>query len=71
MAVRMNYFPLWEMEDGTFRIHVPIDNPRPIQEYLSTVPKFSHFNEGDIIEFQKMVNDRHNMIRSLVEVTSK
>ena len=52
MAVRINYFPLWEMEDGKFRITVPVDNPRPIQEYLSTVPKFSHFNEGDIIEFQ-------------------
>ena len=71
MAVRMNYFPLWEMEDGTFRIPVPIDNPRPIQEYLSIVPHFSHLNEGDRIEFQKMVHDRHNRIRSLVEVTSK
>jgi hypothetical protein len=71
MAVRANYFPLWEMEDGKFRITIPVNNPRPIQEYLSIVPKFSRSNEGDIIEFQKMVNDRHNMIRSLVEVTTK
>lgn len=70
-AVRTNYFPLWEREDGEFRITVPVNNPRPIKEYLSMVPKFSHFNEDDIADFQKMADDRYNMIKSLVEVTSK
>jgi pyruvate/2-oxoacid:ferredoxin oxidoreductase beta subunit len=70
-AVRTNYFPLWEMENGQFRITVPVDAPRPISEYLSTVGKFSHFKEDDVTEFQKIVNDRYNMIKSLVEVTAK
>jgi pyruvate/2-oxoacid:ferredoxin oxidoreductase beta subunit len=70
-AVRTNYFPLWEMEDGKFRITAPVDNPRPIKEYLSMVGKFSHFNEEDIAEFQNVVNDRYNMIQSMVEVTSR
>lgn len=70
-AVRTNYFPLWEMEDGKFRITVAVDNPRPIRDYLNIVPKFSHLNEEDITEFQKMVNDRHGIIRSLVEATSR
>ena len=33
--------------------------------------KFSHFQEDDIAEFQKMVNERYDMIKSLVEVTAK
>jgi pyruvate/2-oxoacid:ferredoxin oxidoreductase beta subunit len=71
MAVRTNYFPLWEMENGIFRITAPVESPRPIQEYLSLCGKFSHFKEDDIAEFQKIVNDRYNMIKSLVEVTAK
>ncbi len=70
-AVRTNYFPLWEMEDGKYRLTVSGDNPRPVQEYLSLCGKFSHFKEEDIAEAQKIVNDRFNMIKSLAELTSK
>jgi pyruvate/2-oxoacid:ferredoxin oxidoreductase beta subunit len=70
-AVKTNYFPLWEMEDGKFRLTVAGDNPRPIQEYVSLCGKFSHFKEEDMAEFQKIVNDRYNMIKSLAELTSK
>src|SRR5512139_2359304 len=51
MAVRTNYFPLWEMEDGKFKITAPVAEPKPIQEYISLVGKFSHFKEDDIAEF--------------------
>jgi pyruvate/2-oxoacid:ferredoxin oxidoreductase beta subunit len=71
MAVRTNYFPLWEMEDGQFRITTPIENPRPINEYLSLCGKFSHFKENDIVEFQRVVDERYAMIKSLVKVTTK
>jgi pyruvate/2-oxoacid:ferredoxin oxidoreductase beta subunit len=71
MAVRTNYFPLWEMEDGKFQLTVQGDNPKPIREYLSLCGKFSHFKEDDIAEFQKVVNQRYDMIKSLVEVTNK
>jgi pyruvate/2-oxoacid:ferredoxin oxidoreductase beta subunit len=70
MAVRTNYFPLWEMENGQFRITAPVESPRPIQEYLSLCGKFSHFKEDDTAEFQKIVDDRFKMIKSLVEVTA-
>lgn len=71
MAVRTNYFPLWEMEGGRFRLTAPVESPRPIQDYLSMCGKFAHFKEGDIAEFQTVVNERYNMIKSLVEATSK
>jgi pyruvate/2-oxoacid:ferredoxin oxidoreductase beta subunit len=71
MAVRTNYFPLWEMENGQFRITAPVSEPRPISEYISMVGKFSHFKEDDIAEFQKIVDERYNMVKSMVEVTAK
>ena len=71
MAVRTNYFPLWEMEDGVFRITQNVAEPRPIQEYLSLVGKFSHFKEDDIARFQEAVNDRFALVKSMCEVTAK
>ncbi len=67
MAVRTNYFPLWEMEGGQFRITAPVENPRPIQEYLSLCGKFSHFKEEDITLFQAAVNDRCQLIKTLCD----
>ncbi len=70
-AVRTNYFPLWEMEDGKFRITVPVENPRPVQEYLNLCGKFSHFKEDEIAEFQAMVKERFGLIKALCEATEK
>ena len=69
-AVRTNYFPLWEMEDGKFTFNSSVDNPKPIQDYLSLVGKFSHFKEDDIAEFQKIVNYRFNQLKALVEASA-
>jgi pyruvate/2-oxoacid:ferredoxin oxidoreductase beta subunit len=71
MAVRTNFFPLWEMEDGRFRFTSSVDNPKPIQDYLSLVGKFSHFKPEDTAEFQEMVNDRLSMVQALVGASEK
>ncbi len=65
MAVRTNYFPLWEMENGKFRITAPVENQRPIQEYLSLCGKFSHLKEEDVSVIQGAVNERYQLIKSL------
>jgi hypothetical protein len=48
-----------------------VADPRPIQEYLSIVGKFSHFKEADTAHFQNLVNDRYNLVKSLCETTQK
>jgi pyruvate/2-oxoacid:ferredoxin oxidoreductase beta subunit len=67
MAVRTNYFPLWEMENGKFRFTAGVDNPKPVEEYLKLVGKFSHFTKEDIAEFQQVVDDRFKVIKAMVE----
>jgi pyruvate/2-oxoacid:ferredoxin oxidoreductase beta subunit len=68
MAVRTNYFPLWEAENGKFRLNHEVTNPRPIQEFIKSVRKFSHLKEADIAAFQKMVDARYAMIKGLCEL---
>jgi pyruvate/2-oxoacid:ferredoxin oxidoreductase beta subunit len=65
LAVRTNYFPLWEAEDGRFRLTHEVASPRPIREFLKLVRKFSHLKEDDIAEFQRMVDRRYDFIKKL------
>jgi pyruvate/2-oxoacid:ferredoxin oxidoreductase beta subunit len=70
-AVRTNYFPLWEMEDGKFQFTASTENPKPIQDYISLVGKFSHFKPDDIAEFQKIVDDRFAAIKAMVDASNR
>ncbi len=36
-AVRTNYFPLWEMEDGVYRITQKVKDPKPVGDLTSTI----------------------------------
>jgi pyruvate/2-oxoacid:ferredoxin oxidoreductase beta subunit len=68
LAVRTNYFPLWEAENGRFRFTHEVANPRPIQEFIKPIRKFSHLKEADIAEFQRMVDIRYAVIQKLCAV---
>jgi pyruvate/2-oxoacid:ferredoxin oxidoreductase beta subunit len=68
MAVRTNYFPLWEAENGRFHLTHEVSAPRPIREYIQLVRKFSHLKETDIAEFQQMVDRRYALIKRLSDV---
>jgi pyruvate/2-oxoacid:ferredoxin oxidoreductase beta subunit len=69
MAVRSNYFPLWEAENGKFHLNYEMPNPRPIQEFIKVVRKFSHLKEEDIAGFQEMVNQRYALIKGLCDLS--
>jgi pyruvate/2-oxoacid:ferredoxin oxidoreductase beta subunit len=63
--VRTNYFPLWEAENGRFHLTHEVSAPRPIQEYLRPIRKFSHLKEADIAEFQQLVDRNYAVIKRL------
>ncbi len=65
MAVRTNYFPLWEAENGKFRFTHKTDNPKPIQEFTRLMGRFSHLKEEDLAKLQQLVNGRFDIIKSL------
>jgi pyruvate/2-oxoacid:ferredoxin oxidoreductase beta subunit len=66
-AVRTNYFPLWEAENGKPKFTLEVSNPKPVTELTKLMRKFSHLKEDGIAELQKVVDDRYALIKSLCE----
>jgi pyruvate/2-oxoacid:ferredoxin oxidoreductase beta subunit len=68
MAVRTNYFPLWEAESGKFRLTHEVASPRPIQELTKLVRKFAHLKEDEMDKLQQVVNERYAFLKALCDI---
>ncbi len=66
-AVRTNYFPLWEAEDGKPRLTVEVASPKPIIEFTKLMRKFSHLKEDGLAELQKLVDERYALVKKLCD----
>jgi pyruvate/2-oxoacid:ferredoxin oxidoreductase beta subunit len=66
-AVRTNYFPLWEAEDGKPRITVEVAAPKPLTDFTKLMRKFSHLKENDMVAFQAEVNRRFSLLKTLCD----
>jgi len=42
LAVETRFFPLYEVEDGVYRITVPVTSPKPVEDYLKAQGRYSH-----------------------------
>jgi pyruvate/2-oxoacid:ferredoxin oxidoreductase beta subunit len=67
MAVRTNYFPLWEAEDGQPRITVQVPNPKPVTELTKLMRKFSHLKEDGLAELQREADRRFALLKALCD----
>jgi phenylglyoxylate dehydrogenase beta subunit len=58
-AVETNMVPLWEYEkeEGRIRITYPVEEPLPVQAYLSLIGKYRHLNDEEIAHIQKRTDD--------------
>ena len=65
MAVKTNYFPLWEAENGEFRITQKVRVPKPIGELTSLLGKFKHLEADQIAALQEQVDKRYRLVQSL------
>jgi pyruvate/2-oxoacid:ferredoxin oxidoreductase beta subunit len=66
-ATRTNWFPLWEAENGKPKFTVEVAAPKPITEFTKLMRKFSHLKEDGLAELQNQVNERYNLIKTLVD----
>jgi pyruvate/2-oxoacid:ferredoxin oxidoreductase beta subunit len=66
-AVRSNYFPLWEAENGKPRLTLEVSNPKPVTELTKLMRKFSHLKEDDLKALQQEVDERYALIKSLCD----
>jgi len=70
-AVRTNYFPLWESENGQYRITQKVAKPKPIDELTKLMGKFKHMGSEELTVLQKMVDKRFGIVQALCEATQK
>jgi pyruvate/2-oxoacid:ferredoxin oxidoreductase beta subunit len=64
-AVRTNYFPLWEAEEGRYRITHRVADPKPVVELTRTLGKFKHLRDEEIAQLQHEVDRRLMTLQAL------
>ncbi len=65
LAVESRYFPLFECDDGEWRITFQPKHPVPVREFLETQGRFSHLSSEQIDSIQAHVDERWNLLAGL------
>jgi len=68
LAVRTGVFPLYEVENGQYKLNLNPPQLLPVQEYLKLQGRFRHLSEATINTIQDRVNQEY---AKLVELTQK
>ncbi|MFQ6033735.1 MAG: thiamine pyrophosphate-dependent enzyme [Candidatus Bipolaricaulia bacterium] len=67
-AVETNYFPLWEVEEGKFRLTYEVARPKPIAEFTKLMQRYNHLSEEELAQLQEEVDSHLSLIRSLAGI---
>jgi len=64
-ATKSNVFPIYEVEDGVYKINKKIKKPVPVSEYLKKQGRFRHLDEKEVDFIQKEVDENWNRLLKL------
>jgi pyruvate ferredoxin oxidoreductase beta subunit len=65
LAVETGVFPLYEVEDGKYKITHQVDELRPVEDYLKPQGRFRHLTPEMIETIQKRVTQDYNDLKSM------
>ncbi len=68
-AVETGIFPLYEIENGKYKLSIDVPAFRPVQDYLKLQGRFRHLSEGTIQEIQNRVNQEYAKLKEKVACT--
>ena len=63
LAVQTGVFPLYEIENGRYRMSLELPEMRPVQDYLRLQGRFRHLSEDTIKEIQDRVVEEYQRIK--------
>ena len=66
LAVQTGIFPLYEIENGRYRLNADPPSLRPIEEYLSMQGRYRHLAIEEIEKIQRMVNEDYARLKEKV-----
>ncbi len=67
-AVKTNYFPLWEAEDGQIAFTKNIKKPKPVKTYTELIRKFKHLTEEEQEILQKDIDYEYCLLQGLSSI---
>lgn len=67
MAVQTGIFPLYEVENGKYRMTIEMRELRPVDEYLKLQGRFRHLTEDEKKVIQERVNQEYKKLMNKVE----
>ncbi|MDO8692262.1 MAG: thiamine pyrophosphate-dependent enzyme [Dehalococcoidia bacterium] len=67
MAVETNYYPLWEAENGRFRMTRSVQKVRPVSDFTSLMGRYSHLEGESLQALQRSVDDRFRLIQEVCQ----
>ncbi len=62
LAVQTGVFPLYEIENGKYKLNVKVPKRKPVQEYLKLQGRFGHLSEETIKEIQDRVDKEYSKL---------
>jgi pyruvate ferredoxin oxidoreductase beta subunit len=65
LAVETGVFPLYEVEDGKYKLSFDLPQLRPVQDYLKLQGRFRHLSEELIEEIQQRVDKEYAKIKEM------
>jgi pyruvate ferredoxin oxidoreductase beta subunit len=66
LAVETGVFPLYEVENGKYRLNIDFPKLKPIKEYLKLQGRFRHLTESMIEEIEKRVHKEYEELKEKV-----
>ncbi|MFC1756340.1 thiamine pyrophosphate-dependent enzyme [Patescibacteria group bacterium] len=62
LATETNFWPLYEIENGKYKINMDVKKPKLIEEFFKVQKRFKHLldpkNKKTVAKIKKMINDR-------------
>ena len=67
LAVETGVFPLYEVENGKYKLNMDFPQLRPVRDYLSPQGRFRHLPEDEIQRIQEGVNREYQKLKRKLE----
>jgi pyruvate ferredoxin oxidoreductase beta subunit len=63
LAVKTGIFPLYEVENGTYKMNMDSPKLRPVTDYMNTQGRFKHLTPDVIEHIQQKVTEKYEELR--------
>lgn len=65
LAVETGIFPLYEIENGEYKLNIDYPKLRPVEDYLKAQGRFRHLTKEHTDEIQAKVDEEYNKLKML------